>query len=382
MTRAPWSGAALRSRIVALVVLATSLLSVLGATPLASLAWAAVKGNSKKLIKMGWDEPDTRFMRAHIAQMERSPFDGCVFHLPHVKPEWNETGFTWEFWGHRAFTLSELKGPLADLQATSFRRFRSNFLRINATPGDIDWFDDFGPVLGNARLAARIAKQGGCAGLMFDPETYKAHIWEYRSQRDTARKSWDEYAAQARRRGREMMTAFQAEWPGLTVFMAFAYSLPWHDLAGGRRPLDDGYYGLLKPFLDGMLEAAEGSTTIVDGYELSYGYKDPELFAKAHRTMKRDVLSFVADSTKYRAHVSAGFGIWLDFGGEGWGWDENDMSKNYFTPDTLEFVLRRALALADRYVWVYDQRPRWWTAEGKSARLPAVYDAAIRRARK
>ena len=87
MTRAPWSGAALRSRIVALVVLATSLLSVLGATPLASLAWAAVKGNSKKLIKMGWDEPDTRFMRAHIAQMERSPFDGCVFHLPHVKPD-------------------------------------------------------------------------------------------------------------------------------------------------------------------------------------------------------------------------------------------------------------------------------------------------------
>ena len=31
-----------------------------------------------KLIEFGWDEPDTAFMREHAAEMERSPFDGCV----------------------------------------------------------------------------------------------------------------------------------------------------------------------------------------------------------------------------------------------------------------------------------------------------------------
>jgi len=366
---------------IAVGVLASCAFFGLGLASLVPFAWAAAEGSRKRLIEVGWGEPDTRFMRDHIAQMERSPFDGCVFHLPRSNPDSILSGFTWEFWGRRAYTLADLQGSLADLQATRFRRFRSNFLRINATPGDIDWFDDFGAILGNARLAARIAKQGGCAGLMFDPEPYKAPLWAYRKQRDAGRRSWDEYAAQARRRGREMMSAFQAEWPGLTVFMTVAYAVTWQATYGGRHPLDGEAYGLLKPFLDGMLEAAEGSTTIIDGYEQSYGYKGPELFAMAHRTMKSDVLPFVADSTKYRAHVSASFGIWLDYGYHGHGWHEGDLTKNYFTPDTLEIVLRRALALADRYVWVYDQRPRWWTAEGKSARLPAAYDAAIRRAR-
>ena len=36
--------------------------------------------SQKRLIEFGWDEPDTAFLRRHIAQMERSPFDGCVFH--------------------------------------------------------------------------------------------------------------------------------------------------------------------------------------------------------------------------------------------------------------------------------------------------------------
>ena len=30
----------------------------------------------KSLIEFGWDEPDTAFMRAHITEMEKLPFDG------------------------------------------------------------------------------------------------------------------------------------------------------------------------------------------------------------------------------------------------------------------------------------------------------------------
>jgi hypothetical protein len=39
------------------------------------------KTQGKKLIEWGWDEPDTKFMRTNIAQMEQFPFDGLVFHV-------------------------------------------------------------------------------------------------------------------------------------------------------------------------------------------------------------------------------------------------------------------------------------------------------------
>jgi len=53
---------------------------------------AAEQGKSKKLIEFGWDEPDTAFMRAHVAEMEQTPFDGCVFHANATDGE-GEAGF-------------------------------------------------------------------------------------------------------------------------------------------------------------------------------------------------------------------------------------------------------------------------------------------------
>src|SRR4051794_1391372 len=67
--------------------------------------------SDKKLIEFGWDEPDTAFMRQHVAEMEATPFDGCVFHANYLKGEGeqakNAGGFTWECWGKRAFTAAE-----------------------------------------------------------------------------------------------------------------------------------------------------------------------------------------------------------------------------------------------------------------------------------
>ena len=62
----------------------------------------------KKLIEFGWDEPDTAFMREHVAEMERTPFDGCVFHVDYPKPSGGKGSFIWEGWGTRAFTAPEL----------------------------------------------------------------------------------------------------------------------------------------------------------------------------------------------------------------------------------------------------------------------------------
>ncbi|HYL80593.1 MAG TPA: hypothetical protein VEU07_07260, partial [Candidatus Acidoferrum sp.] len=77
-------------------------------------------------------------MRQHIAEMERTPFDGCVFHITYTKADGIPGQFVWEGWGTRAFTEAELQPALDDLQATHFRGFTHNFLRFNTTPGDVD----------------------------------------------------------------------------------------------------------------------------------------------------------------------------------------------------------------------------------------------------
>src|SRR4051794_1307612 len=105
--------------------------------------------DSKKLIEFGWDEPDTAFMRAHSAEMDQTPFDGCVFHLTYLKDGKPTGPFVWECFGKRAFTEAELKPALDDLTMTR-SRFTENFLRFNTSPGDVDWFDDFGPAVQNA----------------------------------------------------------------------------------------------------------------------------------------------------------------------------------------------------------------------------------------
>ena len=336
----------------------------------------------KKLIEFGWDEPDTAFMRQHIAEMEASPFDGCVFHVNYTSSNGTPGPFMWEAWSHRAFTDVELQAALADLRAIHFSRFLHNFLRFNTVPGNVDWFDDFGAIRNNARLAARLARDGKAAGILFDVEQYEAPLFDYRRQRDAATKSWKEYAAQARRRGREVMEAFQDGYPDLIVFLTFGYSVPWLETDHGTKPLAAADYGLLVSFLDGMLDAATGRTRLVEGYEPAYYHnKDRGSFGAARRMITNELLPIVADPEKYRRMVSVSFGLWMDFDSTAIGWDARDAGQNFYTPDEFGASIQAALEAADEFVWVYTQVPRWWSAEGKPANLPDGYAEAIRRAR-
>jgi hypothetical protein len=313
--------------------------------------------------------------------METTPFDGCVFHVLTEPAGGKKGNFTWECWGKRAFTEADLKTAIEDLEATPTGRFTENFLRFNTTPADLDWFDDFSAILGNARLAAEVARRGRCRGILFDIEQYDAQLFDYRKQRDTKTKSWDAYAAQVRVRGREVLEAFQEGFPDLVVFLTFGHSLPWAQSGGGKAPLADCSYGLLAPLVDGLVEAAKGRTIVVDGHELSYGYRDPSLFAVARKTMREGLLPIVKDPEKYRKVVSVGFGLWLDHDWRKLGWNVEDPSKNFYTPEAFGRSVRAALDAADDYVWIYSETPRWWTEEGPPVKLPEAYGEALRRAK-
>jgi hypothetical protein len=359
------------------------LLTILLAAPGASRG-AAPK--EKKLIEFGWDEPDTAFLRRHVERMERTPFDGCVFHVNYTTPEGKNTGaFVWECWSTRAFKDSELQASLEDLKATKFNRFRHSLLRFNATPGNVDWFDDagFAAVASNARLAAKVAREGGVKGILFDIESYNEPLWEYGKLKDAKTKSRAEYAAQIRKRGAEVMRAFQEGYPGGTIFLTYGYCLPYTQVKGDPKKQHRVSYGLLSPFLDGMLDAAKPGDRLIDGCELAYGYEDPPQFDKTYETMREGVLPFVdADHQKYRQVFSFGFGIWMDNQHRKFGWNTEDHSKNYFTPEEFERSVRKAIERTDEYVWIYTETPRWWSAEndGGPVKLPEAYVKALRRA--
>jgi len=336
---------------------------------------------ARKLIEFGWDEPDTAFLRAHITELQKTPFDGCVFHASFQKPGGTKGSFTWDSWGTNAFTQEDLAGAFVDLRATQFGRFNNNFLRFNTTPAKLDWFDDYSAVLQNARLAAQLAHAGNCPGILFDIEQYNEPLFDYRKQRDAKNKGWELYAAQVRLRGKQVMQAFQEGYPGLTVFLTFGYSLPWLESYSGKGSLADVHYGLLAPLMDGLSEAAKGGTRIVDGHETAYGFKTAAQYVAAREATAEDLLPIVRDPQKYHQVVSIGFGIWLDKDWRKKAWDTEDFSKNYFSPAVFEASVREALKQADEYVWIYSETPRWWSEDGKPVKLPQAYDAALRKAK-
>ena len=163
---------------------------------------------------------------------------------------------------------------------------------------------------------------------------------------------------QARLRGRDLMRAFQQGAPDLTVFLTFGHSLPRVLSEHGRKPLSETSYGLLAPFLDGLLEAARGGTRVVDGYELSYGFQHAGQFADARRLVAEGVLPIVGARDAYRERLELAFGLWIDYDWRHRGWSPSEVSHNYFTPESFEAALVAALNESDEYVWVYGETPR------------------------
>jgi len=345
---------------------------VVMACSLAGAAFGQEASRDKKLIEWGWDEPDTKFIRENIQRMEELPFDGLIFHVLSSKGG----NLVWEMWGTRRFELAEFQHAIDDLKATPFRRLNDRFLRVNVSPGTVDWFDDqaWAVVLQNYTVAAQVAKQGGCRGFMFDVEQYESHLFDYRRQLHRETKPFAEYQAKVRQRGQEWMKAVGGQFPDLTVLLTFGYSIA--QPSGGAKDRSEVSYGLLADFLDGMLDACPAETKIVDAWEGAYTYKQEDQFRNAYDTIKVKSADWSAVPERYRRHVQAGFGLWMDCRWRQVGWNVDDFAKNHFTPEAFENSVRLALKTSDQYVWIYTEQPRWWTRE----KLPQAYIEAVRAA--
>ena len=166
----------------------------------------------KKFIMSGWDEPDTAQFRRDIKVFEKHPFDGVILTVSGKKPDGSRFSshnhlFSAEPWNEAMFA-----DALADLKATHSKTVTDNFVILWSLPATVDWFDDAGwsIIAEKFRLMARVAKQGGLRGILYDPEQYSQQhkAWRYFSQPNWSKHTFAEYYAKVRQRGQETRKDF------------------------------------------------------------------------------------------------------------------------------------------------------------------------------
>lgn len=333
-------------------------------------AGAAETHQRKKLIATGWDMADGERLRANLTQMEQRPFDGVVLrlegHIDEKKRCLVRAAFVNEKWERTWF-----QHCVENLRACSFQELTDNFILIGANPGNVDWFDDAGwaEIVEHWRIAAWLAKQGRCRGLLFDPEPYTPPHAQFRYDAQPRRRQhgFDEYHEKTRQRGRQVMQAVCDEYPNITLYSYFmnivCKAATGH--ADPRRVLKTLGYGLLPAFVDGWLDAASPAATLVDGCEMAYLFRDEKQYLEAAVAIKGACQDLVSpeNRAKYRAQVQVSYGIYLDAY-----WNPKDSEwGRWYVPgkqeprvDSLRRNVMAALLCADEYVWIYGEKFRWW----------------------
>jgi hypothetical protein len=254
--------------------------------------------------------------------------------------------------GEADIRIGEFQEAIADLKAAQWRTFTDNFLPVALSSGyaaQLNWFDDerwrSSRILGDDAGRRHWRPQR----LILDPEHYNYALFRYADQRQqlTGR---CRHVGVARQRGPEIMASVAAHLPG-ALFSLYAYTLPLSERERGKR-LEDTGYSLLPAFYDGLLEAMPAGTLLVDGYESAYAFKERRQFLEGYRRIRQDAVEHSAVPDRYRQHVKAGFGLWLDY----------RQKLEHFTPAEFRQGVSAALEVSDGYVWIYSHGPRFFPA--------------------
>src|SRR5262245_38970840 len=332
--------------------------------------------NNKRLINYGQDWPNTAYVRASIRQMEKRPYDGIVIAVSKSRQPQHRGNDSIGFrtFSRERFDVADYQHAIHDLRATKFEKFTDNFIQVEAMPGDVDFFDDAGwqTIAHNFATMAHIARQGACKGIEFDPEEYGPPTWTYTRFSEQARSahSEDDYIAQAKLRGQQVMRAINAEFPDIRILCLFGPSFTYYHLTA-----DSHSYRLLAPFIEGMCTVATPGTQVIDGFEQSYPYRAKVSFEEARKVQlaTRDIFT---DKTAFDRVMRVGFGLWMDNNSGKIGWHPAEPEKNHFQPDTWQSAVHFALSYSDEYVWTWHERFDVWTGENVNSAYLDVQVAA------
>ncbi len=344
---------------------------------------ASTDPHAKKLIEFGWDEPDTSFLRRHHAQLKQTPFDGCVFHVLTENSHGAKENLTWLAWGRRRFTRAETRRATDDLRLPHRLEVPSSFpavQRYTRRPRLVrrPCCDSRATRGWPPRCRAWGVARGSCS----TPSNIKESCSTLAAQRDRSRHSWEDYAAQAQKRGREVMMRLSERFPRPDCSFDVRTQLSMEREPGRQETAGGLYLWPACPLPRWAGRGRAGKTKLVDGHELSYGYRDASAFIAARDVIGQHAATLAADRKQYRNVVSAGFGLWLDYDWRKRGWNTDQLEQNYFSPERLEVSLRAAVEQSDEYVWIYTEKPHWWSERDGAVDLPGAYVETLSRVRR
>jgi hypothetical protein len=151
-----------------------------------------------------------------------------------------------------------------------------------------DFFDNWDGCIARWKMLANALRDNGYKGIFFDDEEYSGKIWNYPDDCKYREKSLDEYEAQARLRGRQIMDTIESVWPGLVLLQMHTPARSDPDVPVNVSMGQFGYVELAGAFFAGLLEAKDSTTTLYDGGEV-YKYRTEADFETSYQYRKNNV---------------------------------------------------------------------------------------------
>jgi hypothetical protein len=296
---------------------------------------------------------------SHADQFDKTGLDGVLVWLRGRNKVGRSVGMRAIYdqdWTYDAFApmIPKLR------KMTEHDAFKENFLITMRSPRERkEWTDDaiWARLAENMRVAACIARDGGCTGLHMDLEDYSKVGQFYRKPGEMP---YDELCKLVRKRGAEVFKGVFDEYPQAKVlsfwFLSWVHtSFYGRDMCSVARELQD----LWPAFVNGILDVLPPSATLIDGNEHAYRFSASEndFAVSANRTSRRLIdLIEPENRVKYASQMQIGFGLYLDM------YTNPTNSAWYFPPKNgsrlMAFAenLEQAIDVADEYVWLYGEQ--------------------------
>ncbi len=286
------------------------------------------------------------FVRDHFAHIETLPFDGMALSTVTGAVLMNGTPRSY----------AEISADFAPLNGLVFTRMSHNFALV-FVDRPADFFGDWSATVENFRLLARVLREKGIAGIFFDNEEYAGKLFNYPDDCSDLSKSLDEYRAQARLRGQQVMQAIVSEYPGIVVM---AFHGPYSSFSGTPAAVHRGQTDwqldeLRGPFSVGLIEGMDSRSRFVDGGEV-YAYRSVADFQGSYDFRKTEIASAAADCPFISGYLRPVWGqkVGLSFGLYNYGFGGQAMN-----PTIMRTTLERALRRCDDFVWFYSEDLNW-----------------------
>lgn len=309
----------------------------------------------------------THLLREYADEMKRAPLDGVIVAV-------NRNGLAGKdklrdiaaplWFRPPVVTIEDFSIAIDDMAKADLGHFKHNIMWCHGLRSiGADLWDDDGwkkVVLPNARVMAEVCHRAPFEAVWFDLETDFLLEPARIAAADGTGPPFEECAAKARQRGRQMMEAFVSAKPDFKLIVSHGYGMSMVMCSGDPSKLPVLMWGLWPAFIDGLIEGCGERAQVIESGEIYAIMTYP--FFKASRDwdlLAAEVFSKVSPELRAKNYRHA-MGLWPDFMAQKRGWNEEDLDKNYFSPDRLKHALHNAMAASDEYVWTWTWRAHWW----------------------